>query len=329
MTPPVGLLFGLGAALAWGLTDVAATIVSRRVGTLITAAAMQVTAVVLIGGLFLLSGQSLPPDPFDFAQVVAVGAFSAAGYLATYQAFRLGPISVVSPVMSAYGGLTVILAVIILGETLTAVQALGAVVATLGVVLAGVVLDRDLRRTRLVSPGVVFALIAMLLWAWFTILLAGPIRAAGWLPVIAVSRTVTGIVLWIIVAAALWFLWSRPPRPEPALTGGAEADADQPTVPDQPTVSATVRDPASLRRALRVRSTVLLMVAMGVLDACGYVAFSVGLEGSMAWLVGLAGSFAPIVTVFFGVAWLGERLRPTQWAGIGLVLAGVLVIGLR
>ena len=49
----------------------------------------------------------------------------------------------------------------------------------------------------------------------------------------------------------------------------------------------------------------------------------------MAWLVGLAGSFAPIITVFFGVAWLGERLRPTQWAGIGLVLAGVLVIGLR
>ncbi len=322
MTPTTGLLFGLGAALAWGLTDISATVVSRRVGTLLTAAAMQVTAVVLIGGLFLLSGQSLPANPIDFVQVVAVGALSAAGYLATYQAFRLGPLSVVSPVMSAYGGLTVILAVIILGETLTAVQALGAVVATLGVVLAGVVLDRDLRRTRLVSPGVVFALIAMLLWAWFTILLAGPIRSAGWLPVIAVSRTVTGIVLWIIVAAALWFLWSRAPHPEPAADGTEMSG-------DQPTVSAAVRDPASLRRALRVRSTILLMVAMGVFDACGYVAFSIGLEGSMAWLVGLAGSFAPIITVFFGVGWLGERLRPTQWVGIGMVLAGVVVIGLR
>jgi drug/metabolite transporter (DMT)-like permease len=322
MTPTTGLLFGLGAALAWGLTDISATVVSRRVGTLLTAAAMQVTAVVLIGGLFLLSGQSLPSDPIDFAQVVAVGALSAAGYLATYQAFRLGPISVVSPVMSAYGGLTVILAVIILGETLTAVQALGAVVATLGVVLAGVVLDRDPRRTRLVSPGVVFALIAMLLWAWFTILLAGPIRAAGWLPVIALSRTATAIVLWIVVAAALWFLWSRPPQPG-LMDDGTDVSGDQSTV------SAAVRDPASLRRALRVRSTILLMVAMGVFDACGYVAFSIGLEGSMAWLVGLAGSFAPIITVFFGVGWLGERLRPTQWVGIGMVLAGVVVIGLR
>ena len=78
-----------------------------------------------------------------------------------------------------------------------------------------------------------------------------------------------------------------------------------------------------------MRSTILLMVAMGVFDACGYVAFSIGLEGSMAWLVGLAGSFAPIITVFFGVGWLGERLRPTQWVGIGMVLAGVVVIGLR
>jgi len=323
MTPTTGLVLGLGAALAWGLTDISATIVSRRIGTLLTAAGMQVIAVVLVGGLFLLSGQSLPPDAVDFAQVVVVGALSAVAYLATYQAFRLGPISVVSPVMSAYGGLTVVLAVIVLGETLTAVQAVGAVVATLGVVLAGVVLDRDLRRTRLVSPGVVFAIIALLLWAWFTILLAGPIRSAGWLPVIAVSRTVTGIVLWVIVAAALWFLWSRPPRPEPAAADPGETSGGQPEV------TATAGDPSSLSRALRVRSTLLLMVAMGVLDACGYVAFSVGLEGSMAWLVGLAGSFAPIVTVFFGVGWLHERLRPTQWAGIGMVLVGVMVIGLR
>jgi drug/metabolite transporter (DMT)-like permease len=71
------------------------------------------------------------------------------------------------------------------------------------------------------------------------------------------------------------------------------------------------------------------MIAMGAFDACGYVVFSVGLEGSAAWLVGLAGSFAPIVTVLFGVGWLGERLRPTQWAGIALVLAGVVIVGLR
>jgi drug/metabolite transporter (DMT)-like permease len=280
---------------------------------------------LIIGVLFVASGEPLPSDPVDIAQVLAVGAFSAVGYLATYQAFRLGPISVVSPVMSAYGGLTVILAVIVLGETLTAMQAAGAAVATFGVVLAGVVLERDLRRTRFVSPGVVFALIAMLLWAWFTILLAGPVKSAGWLPVIALSRTVTGIVLWAIVAVTLWYLWARRHR------GRVPTELDDPySRPVHQADGATaLPEPLRLSRALRVRSTIVLMIAMGAFDACGYVLFSVGLEGSAAWLVGLAGSFAPIVTVLFGVGWLGERLRPTQWAGIALVLAGVVIVGLR
>jgi chloramphenicol-sensitive protein RarD len=90
-----------------------------------------------------------------------------------------------------------------------------------------------------------------------------------------------------------------------------------------------IDSPAALRRALSVPSTLLLMAAMGVFDACGYVVFSIGLEGSMAWLVGLAASFAPIVTVLFGVGWLRERLRPSQWAGIAMVVAGVVIIGLR
>jgi drug/metabolite transporter (DMT)-like permease len=306
MTPAVGLALGLAAALFWGLTDITATITSRRVGTLLAAAGMQVAATAIVVLLFLASGQSLPSGAADAVQVIAVGALSAVGYLATYQAFRLGPLSVVSPVMSAYGGLTVILAVIVLGETLTGTQAAGAVVATLGVVMAGVVFERDIRRTRFVSRGVLFALVAMLLWGWFTILLAGPVRSAGWLPVIAVSRTVTAVVLWAIVAITLWYLWSRRARRRP--------------------VGAPPADPA---RALRQRSTILLMAAMGIFDALGYVVFAIGLEGSMAWLVGLAASFAPIVTVLFGVGWLQERLRPTQWLGIGMVVVGVVIIGLR
>ena len=303
MTPAVGLALGLAAALFWGLTDITATITSRRVGTLLAAAGMQVMATAIVVVLFLGSGQSLPNDPLDLAQVVAVGRFSAAGYLATYQAFRLGPLSVVSPVMSAYGGLTVILAVVVLGETLTLSQAAGAIVATVGVVMTGVAFDRDLRRTRLVSKGVVFALVAMLLWGWFTIFLAGPVKSAGWLPVIAVSRTVTAVVLWSVVGVTFWYLWTR---------RGHDRASSEPGDPG----SAAIASPAQLRRALSVPSTLLLMAAMGVFDACGYVVFSIGLEGSMAWLVGLAASLAPIVTVLFGVGWLRERLRPGQWTEI-------------
>ena len=145
MTPAVGLALGLAAALFWGLTDITATITSRRVGTLLAAAGMQVAATAIVVCCSWRAASRCRAGGRR-GQVIAVGALSAVGYLATYQAFRLGPLSVVSPVMSAYGGLTVILAVIVLGETLTGTQAAGAIVATLGVIMAGVVFERDIRR---------------------------------------------------------------------------------------------------------------------------------------------------------------------------------------
>jgi drug/metabolite transporter (DMT)-like permease len=53
----------------------------------------------------------------------------------------------------------------------------------------------------------------------------------------------------------------------------------------------------------------------------GLVSFGIGLERAETWLVGLASSFGPAVAVLVAVAFLGERLRPTQW--LGLVAIGV------
>src|SRR5262249_16875780 len=61
----------------------------------------------------------------------------ALAYLAYFTALRLGPVSIVSPVIIAYGGGTVILAVVLRGEGLSAPQGLGAALATAGGGLGG------------------------------------------------------------------------------------------------------------------------------------------------------------------------------------------------
>ena len=63
-----------------------------------------------------------------FALVLAAifGVIAAGAYLSFFTALRIGPLAVVSPVVAAYGGLTVILAVLLRGETLTLLQAIGA-----------------------------------------------------------------------------------------------------------------------------------------------------------------------------------------------------------
>jgi drug/metabolite transporter (DMT)-like permease len=70
------------------------------------------------------------------------------------------------------------------------------------------------------------------------------------------------------------------------------------------------------------------VILAGALDVIGLAAFAYGLEHADTWLVGLASSFGPAVTIIVAVALLGERLRPTQWIGLGGILVGMIAIGL-
>ena len=54
----------------------------------------------------------------DLGWFVFVGAAGWLSYLAFYRALAIGPISIVSPIVSAYAAVTVICAVLIGGESL-------------------------------------------------------------------------------------------------------------------------------------------------------------------------------------------------------------------
>ena len=291
----VGVLLGLTAALVWGTTDVVATLASRRVGSLAATAGTVLVSMVTLALLVLVTGTRLPEDPSVTVTALASGAISALAYLAFFTALRHGPITVVSPVVSLYGGLTVVLSVLLLGEQLAPLQAVGVVVATSGVVLAAVAFDQGIRSARPVGPGVAYALIALVAFAAVTILLSGPIRAAGWLPIMLLSRIANASVAWVILGA------TRVARRRAA--------------------------PASPRRRLD-RRVVGLLVAAGLLDTAGFVAFAVGLQVSETWLVGITSSFGPVVAVAVGVLMFGERPRRLQWLGLVFVAASIFLIAL-
>jgi len=296
----LGLELGLIAALCWGSTDVSAALAGRRLGSLGVAAIVQGTSLIAVIALALVRGAGLPARPEDTVAALVNGVLASIAYLSFFTALRIGPVSVVSPVVAAYGGLTVVLAVVLRGETLAPLQALGAAIATAGVVLTGLVSDSGWRGTRLVGRGVVFALVAMACFAILTVGLAGPIRSAGWLPVLLVSRTANGATIWIILAVVVL---TRPRWAE--------------------TLVRT--DP---RPGARLRSAVGAALVGGILDIAGFVAFAVGLEQAPTWIVGLASSFGPVVTVIVAVALWGERLRPTQWAGLAGIGVGLVAVAL-
>ncbi len=294
---PLGLDYGLIAALCWGSTDVMAAIGSRRLGSIRVVAIAQVSSLMIAIGVAVYLGVEIPDEPWVLLLSAFFGVVAAGAYLSFFTALRIGPLAVVSPVVAAYGGLTVALSVLVRGESLAPLQAFGAIVATLGVVLTGVVFEGGWRGTRVVGRGVFFSVIALSLFAVLTVGLGTPIEAAGWLAVLLTSRLANAATIWVVLAVVL----IARPRGSDALL----------------TASAAPSPRAYIAAALA-----------GVLDIVGFVAFAIGLEVAPTWIVGLASSFGPVVAVIVAVALWGERLRPSQWVGLAGIAAGLVAVAI-
>jgi drug/metabolite transporter (DMT)-like permease len=299
---PIGLLTGLGAALAWGSMDIASALASRRIGSLRVVAGVQLVGATILVVVALLTSTGLPSDPTALALSALLGLIGAGAYLAYFTGLRVGPIAVVSGVVAAYGGLTVVLSVVLRGETLTTLQALGASVATVGVILTGIAFEGHWRSTRLAGPGVIFSIVALVLFAMMAITTDVAIGYADWLQVLLVSRVVNATLGLVVVGLVVW-LAARRARADP---GDPEAHAI--IVPSR-----------------RVLATVVLA---GVLDVAGLAVFAYGISTAPTWLVGLASSFGPAVTILIAVAFLGERLKPIQWFGLSGVAVGMVAIAI-
>lgn len=294
-----GLFFGLFAAAAWGIVDIAGALTARQLGSLRVQIGTLTVGVLSFLVFTMLRPDLLGPDPLTGIIVgLPLGVFAAAGYITYMTALRLGPISVVSPVAVSYGGLSVILAVVVRGESLSTLQAAGALLATAGVAMVAVVLEEgSLRSAKIVGPGVAMALLTVVLFGALGVVLAGPIRDHGWLPILLGSRfgnLLAGVALFLVAT----------------LSGSGRF--------------RTILDPG---HALTRRIAALLIIA-GVGDTAAFSLFAVGLEQAPVWIVTLASSFGPVLVVLFAIAQLGERLRPVQWLGLATLAGGLAVLAL-
>ena len=293
---PFGLLTGLTAALFWGTLDVITALGSRVIGSLLVTAGMQSVTAVLFLVIFIATGATIPTEPASIALAVLLGLIGAGAYLSYFTGIQFGPIAVVSGMVSAFGGLTVVLSVVIRGESLSLLQAFGAAVATVGVLLTALAFDGGLRATRFAGPGVVFALVALVLFSLMAITTDVALETMSWIQIYTIARVVNAsigtVVLLVLARRAGSALGHRP-------EGG-------PTWSNPRIVGA--------------------LVLAGSLDVVGLIAFAIGLETAPTWMVGLAASFGPAVTIMVAVAFLGERLRPVQWFGLLGILTGMVCI---
>jgi drug/metabolite transporter (DMT)-like permease len=104
-------LFGLVAALSWGVHDFLARFPSRAVGPIPTVLAVTVAGLIALSAWLLIGGGDIRLDWTELWLVAVTGIFFTLATLALFTALALGPISIVAPIAGSYPALAMILAV--------------------------------------------------------------------------------------------------------------------------------------------------------------------------------------------------------------------------
>jgi uncharacterized membrane protein len=283
------VIYGLIAAVGWGLADFFGAVVGRRIGSLWTVIVAQTFTALASTLIVVVSGSHIGPiTTLIAAAVVLNGVFSATAYITHYKALQLGPVAVVSPVGATYAAVGVVLAIVVLGERPSALALLGGVVTIVGVMLTSTDLRKLRAGTHGVPPGLPWAIVSAVGFGVGGFLLAYLSRQLGWV-----------VGLWASRCAQLVGF---------AIVGLAQR--------------------RELRGGFPVGVWLAGALGVGLADLMGVIAFSSGAEAGFVSIVLVASAVFPVIAVALSVAYLGERPVPNQYAGVGLTVLGLLILGL-
>jgi uncharacterized membrane protein len=196
------VLFGLSAALGWGLADFFGALAGRRIGALGAVVAGQILSALLITVVLLASGESLAPLSSVGWILVLNGAASAFAYATHYKALELGPVAVVSPIGAGYAVVGVVLAIVILDERPSTLALVGAAIAVLGVALVSTDLRKLREGIKHHVPGLWWAVAAAIGFGVAGFLLGFLSKHAGWIPGVWGSR-MSMLVFYVPMAIVL------------------------------------------------------------------------------------------------------------------------------
>jgi drug/metabolite transporter (DMT)-like permease len=222
--------------------------------------------------------------------VIAAGA-----YLSLYRALELGPVTVVSPVLASYAVIPVLLAVALLGESLRGPQLTGVIVTIVGAVLTSTDARALRAGTHRMPAGLPWGIASAFLFGIATYVLGWASQRAGWLPALWLAR-VTAATIFGVAALVVVLVKGR----------GA---------------------PVAGRSAIGANAIALAMT-LGLVDLGGTLSYSRGAEVGFVSIVTAVSATYPLIPVFGSVALFGERPAPNQYAGVAMVIAGLMLLGL-
>jgi len=288
------VIFGLGAAFGWGLADLLAAFSGRRIGSWATVVIAQLCSAVAITIVFVV----VRPDLGELGRVawwLAPNSVIAAGaYLSLYRALELGPVAVVSPVLASYAVIPVLLAVALLGESLRGPQLAGVIVTIVGAVLTSTDARALRAGTHRMPAGLPWGIASAFLFGIATYVLGWASQRAGWLPALWLARVTAAAIFGAAALVVVLVKGRGTPVAGRSAVGG---------------------------------SAIAIAAVLGLVDLAGTLSYSRGAEVGFVSIVTAVSATYPLIPVFGSVALFGERPAPNQYAGVAMVIAGLMLLG--
>lgn len=295
----MGILLGLAGAISWGIADFAARFASRRVGAYRTLFFMQFFGFVALTAYLISTGgisRGVAPGWQPWVLGAVAGLLNTIASLSLYHSFQIGVMSVVAPISSCYPALTVVLS-LLSGERVQPLRMFGLAVTLVGVVFAATSfaqLSADDGAAGGKAPR-------------------GPrmSKGVGWA---ILSAGGFGVLFWFLgfyvvpVAGSAFSVWMI------RLT----------TFCTLALFAAPVHQTLQLPRG----SVWWLLAAIGIMDTVAFVSNNAALHIGQVSVVSVLASLYGAVTVLLCWIFLRERLERSQWLGVLLIFAGIVLVSL-
>lgn len=290
----MGILFGLLAAIFWGAGDYVISVLTRRTGTPRALLSIQFFSLLAWTVGLIVTQQTLPAPGF-WGLAIAAGVCHVVGLILTYRAFEIGTLSLVSPIASGFAIVTALIA-FISGQRPPALALAGTGLLILGVVVATYTHNAAEKRSLV---GVPEALGSALAFGVMFFLFDRVQVHLGVLYPLVILKSMAFLSALVSVMAGK----------KPAI-----AEAEVPTETQAP--------PASRGQLIG------LAIGAATLDTLAWLAYNAGVKTQFVAVVTALASLFSVVTILLAWVLLKDRLTRNQWAGVALILSGILLVSL-
>jgi len=194
------VLFGLAFAIGIGVADVISAGLTRSMGVLRTVFLLQLFGVVGMLAFALLTGQLETIEARNVLLMAGLTVIVVFFYLGFYKALQLGPIALVGPIVAAHSPVVVVLAVIFLGERISAWQIVAIAATVVGVVMASIDMQALRSGRTIIGLGVALAIGVSIAAGFWQFAIAVMSKEMGWFAPVFFTRMFMVCILVPVVA---------------------------------------------------------------------------------------------------------------------------------